>query len=183
MQGAIGVFNSRGAAEVAVHHLREKVGDEALIFLTPEASPEQISQVPTTEAERPGVGEAITSVVGAAIGSGAGLGLGTVISSLFVPGVGTIFAIGVGAAALLGVTGAAVGASVGKKEEAFLDTGVPRDDIGCYRELLRQGCSLVIAEADTPARLDELRAIMVRDGGRLFEDVRKELQRGCEDVA
>jgi hypothetical protein len=163
--------------------LREKVNQDAIIFLTPEAPPQQLKELPTTDAERPGIGKAITSVVGAAIGSGAGLGLGTAAASLLVPGVGTIFAIGMGAAAALGLTGAAIGAKVGEEEETFLDTGVPRDDVGCYRELLRQGRSLVIAETDSAEQAGEIREIMERHGGRRFEDVRKELQRGCEPAA
>jgi hypothetical protein len=187
MEGIAGVFTSRAAAENAVRELRQTVSDDAIILLTPEASPEQVSaeleEVPTTEAERPGIGKAITGVVGAAIGSGAGLGIGSAAASLAVPGVGTIFAVGIGAAAVLGLTGAAIGAKVGEKEEAYLDTGVPRDDIGCYRELLRQGRSLVIAEADSPHRLDELRGIILRHGGERFEDARKRLQSGCQDAA
>ncbi len=183
MEAVVGVFTARAAAENAVRDLCQQIGPEAIIFLTPEAPPEQVSQVPTTEAERPGIGKALHSVVGAAIGSGAGLGLGTAAASLAVPGVGTIFAVGIGAAAVLGLTGAAIGAKVGEKEEAFLDTGVSRDDIACYRELLRLGRSLVLAEADTPQRLNELRAVLQRHGAARFEDVRKQLQLSCDDAA
>ncbi len=183
MEGVVGVFNSRADATKALGELRHKINADKVIFLTPESSPEDIAEVPTTEAERPGVGEAITSVVGAAIGSGAGLGLGTAAASLVVPGVGPIFAIGLGAAAVLGLTGAAIGAKVGKDEEAFLDNGVPRDDIGCYRRLLKDGKSIVIAETGDGGLIDDLRDIMKRNGGRPFEDVRKELLGGCEEAA
>jgi hypothetical protein len=183
MEGIVGVFNMRAAAEAAVAALRHKLSADAIIFLTPETSPEEISEIPTTDAERPGVGKALTSVVGAAIGSGAGLGLGAAAASLLVPGVGAIFAVGAGAAAVLGLAGAAIGAKVGEEEEAYLDTGVPRDDIGCYRELLRQGCSLVIAETDLPEVADEIRMIIRHCGGRRYEDARAELQRGCEGAA
>ncbi len=183
MEGIVGVFNSRAQAEVVVHELRHKLSSEKIIFLTPEASPDQVSEIPTTDAERPGIGKAITGVVGAAIGSGAGLGLGTAAAALFVPGVGTIFAIGLGAAAALGLTGAAIGAKIGADEEALLDNGVPRDDIGCYRLLLRQGRSLVIAETDLPELADEIRFVMRRNGGERFEDARKNLQSGCEPAA
>lgn len=183
MEGIVGVFNSRAEAAKALGELGHKIRADAVILLTPESSPEEVAQLPTTEAERPGVGKAITTVVGAAIGSGAGLGIGTAAASLAVPGVGTIFAIGLGAAAALGLTGAAIGAKLGKDEEAFLDTGVPRDDIACYRVLLRQGRSLVIAETDSGGLIDELRDIMLRNGGRRFEDVRRELQGGCESAA
>jgi len=59
--------------------------------------------------------------------------------------VGTIFAIGLGAAALLGIGGAAAGATAGEASEQAADTGVPKDDIFVYRELLKRGRSLVIA--------------------------------------
>lgn len=183
MEGIVGVFNSRAGAENALQAVREKADKDAIIFLTPEGSPEKLKDVPTTDAERPGVGKAITGVVGAAIGSGAGLGLGAAAASLFVPGVGTIFAIGMGAAAALGITGAVIGAKVGAEEETFLDTGVPRDDVGCYRELLRQGRSLVIVEADSSQQAGEIRDLMQRYGGEPFEEVRKHLQRGCEPAA
>jgi hypothetical protein len=184
MEGIVGVFNSRADAEAAMRDLRRKVNQDAIILLTPEASPEQVSEVPTTEAESPGIGKAITSVVGAAIGSGAGLGLGTAAAAaLAVPGVGTVFAIGLGAAAALGLTGAAIGAKIGEEEEAYLDTGVPRDDIGCYRALLRQGRSLVIAETDSAELAHELRGIYRRHGGERFEDARQRLQSGCEPAA
>ena len=183
MEGIVGVFNSRREAEAAVRDLRQTLSEDAIILLTPEASPEKIAAIPTTEAERPGIGKAITSVVGAAIGSGVGLGLGAAGASLVVPGVGTIFAIGAGAAAALGLTGAVIGAKVGGKEEAFLDTGVPRDDIGCYRQLLRDGRSLVIAETDSPDVISVIRHIMQRNGGQRYEDIRDELQRGCEGAA
>jgi hypothetical protein len=183
MEGVVGVFKSRADATKAMGELRHKINADSVIFLTPESSPDDLAAVPTTEAERPGIGKAITSVVGAAIGSGAGLGLGTAAASLIVPGVGTIFAIGLGAAAALGLTGAAIGAKVGKEEEAFLDTGVPRDDIGCYRRILKDGGSIVIAETDNGGLIADLREIMNRNGARPFEDVRKELQGGCEEAA
>ena len=183
MEGIVGVFHTRAAAENAVRSLRERLSEREVIMLTPEASPQQLREVPTTDAERPGVGKAITGVVGAAIGSATGLGAGAAAASLVVPGVGTVFAIGVGAAAALGLTGAAIGAKIGAEEEAFLDTGVPRDDIGCYRLLLRQGRSLVIAETDSLQAAKELRAILQRHGGRPFEEVRQELQQGCEPAA
>jgi hypothetical protein len=183
MEGIVGVFSSRAAAETAVAALRHQLSADAIIFLTPETSPEELSEIPTTDAERPGAGKALASVVGAAIGSSAGLGLGAAAASLLVPGVGAIFAVGAGAAAVLGLAGAAIGAKVGEGEEAYLDTGVPRDDIGCYRELLRQGRSLVIAETELPEVADEIRMIMRHCGGRRYQDARAELQSGCEGAA
>ncbi len=169
MEGVVAVFTSRVAAENAICDLLGSFGAHAISFLTPEASPQEIAGVPATDAEAPGIGKAISSYVGGAIGAGAGLGLGAAAASLLVPGVGQIFAAGVGAAALLGASGAAVGASLGESSEMKLDQGVPRDQVLQYRELLRQGRSLVIVSADSPDRAEKARLILRNHGGEPFD--------------
>jgi hypothetical protein len=82
--------------------------------------------------------------------------------------VGTIFAAGLGAAALLGLGGAAVGAKAGDVTEHALDIGVPKDDVLLYRELLKRGRSLVIANLDDEG--------MAASAKRVFE------QHQAEDV-
>ena len=69
---------------------------------------------------------------------------------------------------LLGIGGAAVGAKVGDSSEHRLDTGVPRDDLELYRELLKQGRSLVIVEAASDEQVSVIRDILDRNGS---EDV------------
>jgi hypothetical protein len=140
MQGVLGIFRSRGAAEEAVQGLLAmRISTQSIIFLSGEAGKAQLNSLPTDDAERDGMGEAVGAVVGGAMGSGAGLSIGSAVASLLVPGVGTIFAIGLGAAALLGIGGAAAGASAGKASEGAADIGVPKDDTLFYRELLKRG--------------------------------------------
>ena len=97
----------------------------------------QVDSLPTTDAERDGMGEAVGGLVGGAVGASAGLSLGSAIASLFVPGVGSIFAIGLGAAALLGIGGVAAGARAGEASEHAADIGVPKDDTLVYGQLLK----------------------------------------------
>src|SRR4051812_38631557 len=111
MEGIVGVFRSRNDAEHAYSDL-QRLGqpEDSIVFLTPEATDAELAQVPTTNAENPGIGKAISSVVGLAIGGGAGMGIGTALAAMAVPGVGPILAAGFGAAALLGIGGAVAGA-------------------------------------------------------------------------
>lgn len=183
MEGVVGVFTSRTVAENAMCDLLGTFGTHAITFLTPEASPQEIAGVPATDAEAPGIGKAISSYVGGAIGAGAGLGLGAAAASLLVPGVGQIFAIGVGAAAVLGVGGAAIGAALGETTETRLDQGVPRDQVLHYRELLRQGRSLVIVSADSAERAEKARLILRNLGAEPFDFVHKQIDHGHDEAA
>jgi hypothetical protein len=97
-------------------------------------------------------------------------------SSLLVPGVGTIFAIGLGAAALLGLGGAAAGAGVGEASELAADTGVPKDDVFFYRQLLKRGDSLVVASVDIEDQAAAVRAVFEQHGAEDIDAARKKLQ-------
>jgi hypothetical protein len=166
MQSIVGIFSSRMAAGQAVRGLLARsLSPRSISFLSGEAGTAQVENLPTTDAERDGMGEAVGAVVGGAVGAGAGLSLGSAVASLFVPGVGPIFAIGLGAAALLGLGGAAAGAKAGDASEHTLDTGVPRDDVSFYRELLKRGRSIVIAEVDIEDQASAAREIFERRGG------------------
>jgi hypothetical protein len=93
-----------------------------------------------------------------------------------VPGVGTIFAIGLGAAALLGLGGAAAGAGVGEASELAADTGVPKDDVFFYRQLLKRGDSLVVASVDIEDQAAAVRAVFEQHGAEDIDAARKKLQ-------
>jgi len=69
-----------------------------------------------------------------------------------------------GAAALLGLGGAAAGASLGEASEQAADIGVPKDDTFLYRELLKRGRSLVIANVDDPDLASVAKAVFERQG-------------------
>jgi hypothetical protein len=175
METLVGIFNSRADAERAVEGLHAiGLSSDAIVFLTPGQSTEQLDSVPTTDAEAPGMGEALSGYVGGVIGGGIGLGAGAGLASLLVPGVGTVFAIGLGAAALLGLGGAAAGAAIGEASEKALDQGVPRDDVLFYRELLQRGRSLVVASVETDELAVAARAVLHEHGSEDVDAVRSE---------
>jgi hypothetical protein len=174
MQSVVGIFTTRSSAELAVQGLMAApVSPQSITLLSGEAGKSQIATLATTDAERDGMGEAVGGVVGGAVGASAGLSLGSAIASLLVPGVGTVFAIGLGAAALLGLGGAAAGASLGEASEQAADIGVPKDDTFMYRELLKRGRSLVIANVDHQALASTAEEIFKRCGTEDIDEVRR----------
>ena len=169
MEGIVGVFRARKDAEQAANDLR-RLGypDGSILFLTPQATDAELARVPTTTAESPGIGKAISRVVGAAIGGGAGLGIGSALAAMVVPGVGPILAAGIGAGALLGIGGAATGAAIGGASEEALDTGIPIDDVGRLRYLLKSGRTLVVVSADSKDKEQQAEALLKSFGADLF---------------
>ncbi len=169
MEGVVGVFRSRVAAENAVNDLRRLGQPEgSIVFLTPQASDAELARVPTTTAEGPGIGKAISSVVGAAIGGGAGLGIGSALAAMTVPGVGPILAAGLGAGALLGIGGAVTGAAIGRASEEALDNGIPIDEIGRLRYLLKTGRTLVVVSVDSKEKEEQVHALFHSFGAEPF---------------
>jgi hypothetical protein len=176
MESVIGIFGSRVAAEQAVRGLVARgLSSQFITFLSGEAGSAEVENLPTTDAENDGMGETMGAVVGGAVGAGAGLSLGSAVASLLVPGVGPIVAIGLGAAALLGLGGAAAGAKAGDLSEHAMDKGVPRDDVSFYRELLKRGRSIVIAEVDHEDQAASAREVFEQRGGEDVDAARKEL--------
>ena len=177
METVVSVFKSRSAAEQAAHDLMKSgVFNDRIIFLTGEHAEGEVDSLPTTDAEAEGMGKTMGSYLGGVMGASAGLSLGSVLASLFVPGVGPIMAAGIGAAAVLGLGGAAAGATVGDSTEKALSTGVPRDDVPLYHELLRQRRSLVLVSADSEQAIDLAQSVLKDHGGQDVEDERKEIQ-------
>ena len=174
MQSVVGIFPTRSAAELAVQGLLAiPISPQSITLLSGEAGKSQLATLTTTDAERDGIGEAVGSVVGGAVGASAGLSLGSAIASLFVPGVGAIFAVGLGAAALLGLGGAAAGASLGEASEHAADMGVPKDDTLFYRELLKRGRSVVVADVDDPDLAALAKSVFERQGTEDIDQARK----------
>jgi len=175
MQTIVGVFASRSAAESAVNDLLASIlPDRAITFLTGECSAAETQSVATTDTEADGMGTALGAVVGGAVGAGTGFALGSMVVSLAVPGIGPILAAGLGAAALLGLGGAAVGGELGHVSEAAMDQGVPKDDVYFYRDLLKRGRSLVLAEVDSDTQASEVRDVFNRYKGEDVETARRE---------
>jgi hypothetical protein len=186
MESIVGIFQSVASAEQAVKDLLSSgMAEQSIVFLSNESpggdggvrasSEEKLNKVPTTDAEGDGMGKAMGAVVGGAVGASAGMAAGaTVAASLLVPGVGTIFAIGVGAAAALGLGGAAAGAKAGDVAEHAVDAGIPKDDVGFYRELLRRGHSVVIANADSEEHAARAREVFKLQGSEDADAVRRD---------
>jgi len=83
MYSAVGIFASRAQAEKALRELQDDgVRQRSVIFLTGERAESELNEVPTTDAERDGMGPAMGAVLGGAVGASTGLTLGSVVASL-----------------------------------------------------------------------------------------------------
>ncbi len=144
METAIGVFASRDSAEESVKELLEKgVPEASLVFLT------------RSESEAKTVGKQLGAFAGGFVGGAAGMTAGVAAATLLLPGIGAVFALGFGAAALLGIAGAGAGASTGgaiaHESGAPLPTSDQKasDDAAFFREVLKEGRSLVVVRTES----------------------------------
>lgn len=115
METVAGIFNSPLEARQAALDLRP-VGFENsdISLLLPGSSEAALASVPTEEAEQPGMGSALGSVVGGAVGLAGSAPLGAALASVVLPGIGPVIAIGFAAAALGALVGGATGATMEK---------------------------------------------------------------------
>src|SRR5579862_3424867 len=144
METAIGVFASRDSAEESVKELLQKgVPESSLVFLT------------RSESEAKNVGKQLGAFAGGFVGGAAGMTAGVAAATLLLPGIGAVFALGFGAAALLGLAGAGAGASTGGA--IAHEAGAPKptadqkasDDASFFREVLKEGRSLVVVRTES----------------------------------
>jgi anti-sigma B factor antagonist len=154
---AVGVFSSRDSAETAVKELlKNGVPEKSIVFLT------------RSESEAKTIGKEFGAYVGGFTGGAAGMTAGVVAASLLLPGIGTVFALGFGAAALLGLAGAGAGASVASAvqddEMAPTQTGTSSEDAAFFREVLKEGRSLIVVRAESPEIASSACAILDRLG-------------------
>jgi hypothetical protein len=178
MNTVVGVFTDSEAARRAASELEALgVRSDHITVLFPGEVRRLHTDVPTVEAERPGVGTALGGVVGGATGASAGVQAGALIG-MFVPGVGPVFALGALGAVLLGAAGAAVGAAL----ESGLPAGVPKDELFVYEELLRQERALVIALTDDESQADQVRRRLAEDGAESLDATRDRWWVGLRDV-
>jgi anti-sigma B factor antagonist len=159
MDTAIGVFSARDHAEEAVRELRgQGVPEQSIIFLT------------RSESEAKTISKQFGATVGGFVGGATGMSAGVVAATLLLPGVGAVFALGFGAAALLGLAGAGAGAGVGSFASQDGETPQPTsgskasEDANFFREVLKEGRSLVVVRADTPEIASKACAILDRLG-------------------
>src|SRR5581483_10966909 len=160
MNTVAGIFSAPDDAIRAVDDLRALgVPADRVTLLRPGASERELTAVPTTDAEPPGVGAALGGVVGAATGAGSGVGAAALIGAAL-PGVGPVLILGALGAALFGVGGAVVG---GALDQALRD-GLPHDELFVYEEALRQGHAVVIAVLPDAATVERAREALTRAG-------------------
>ena len=158
MDTAVGVFSSRDRAEEAVKELLQQgVPEKSIVFLT------------RSESEAKNVGKEFGAFVGGFAGGAAGMSAGVVAATLLLPGIGTVFALGFGAAALLGLAGAGAGASVGGAVAHDGGTNPTPDekcseDAAFFREVLKEGRSLIVVRAESPEIANSACAILDRLG-------------------
>jgi anti-sigma B factor antagonist len=156
---AIGVFSARDHAEEAVRELREQgVPDQSIVFLT------------RSESEAKTISKQFGATVGGFVGGATGMSAGVVAATLLLPGIGAVFALGFGAAALLGLAGAGAGAGVGSFAANDSDAPQPTvggkgsEDANFFREVLKEGRSLIVVRAESPEIAKSACAILDRLG-------------------
>jgi anti-sigma B factor antagonist len=158
METAIGIFSSRDRAESAVQELLgSRVPEESIVFLT-RSAPEGAT-----------TGKQFGATIGGYLGVATGMSAGVVAATLMLTGVGTVFALGFGAAALLGLAGAGTGAAIGGVAEGG-DSRQPTPDEKCsedvsfFREVLKEGRSLVVVRTESKEVASSACAILDRLG-------------------
>ncbi|HKG23116.1 MAG TPA: hypothetical protein VKC34_14555, partial [Blastocatellia bacterium] len=183
MKSAVGIFTSRADAERAIQDLRSiGIKEENLSLISPGASADQIEDVPTTEAEQPGMGGAIGGVVGGALGAASGMSLGAAAASLLVPGVGPVMATGIIAAALFGLGGAVGGAAAGSALEEGMTDGLPKDEVYLYEDAVRRGRTVLVALTDGGDQTIAAGALMARAGAESLDSAREDWWMGLRDA-
>jgi len=188
MENVVGVFQSVSSAEQAAEELIESgISEPSLTLLSNQAptrtkvnqaSEKDIEHehVPTREVKNEGSGKEVGANLGAWVGGSAGFAAGATAATLMVPGLGAIFAIGAGAAALLGLGGAAAGAKLGGAAEKEAGAGIEKNDTEFYRELLRRGRSVLVANVDSADLAARAREIFRRHGSEDVDAVRRRVR-------
>jgi hypothetical protein len=182
METVVGIFTARSAAENAAERLRALgITNDQINLLTPGLPKAQLDNVPTTDAEQPGMGPVVGGVVGGVTGASGGL-MGAAIASALVPGVGPVMAIGLAAAAILGVGGAVAGAAAGSALENTLSEGLPKDELFIYEDALRQGRTVLIVLLDQEGQGDIVRDVLAQAGAESLDAAREHWWLGMRDA-
>src|SRR5258706_12844851 len=184
MESIVGIFNSLADAKRAAAMLRTfGISENRITVLSPHTRETEIeAQIPTTDTEQPGMGQALGGTVGAALGAAGGATAGAAAASLLVPGVGPVIALGILGAALLGAGGAVAGAAAGDAMEKTMADGLPHDELYVYEDALRRGRSVVIAFADDDQIAENARAELQRAGAESVDAARDEWWIGLRDA-
>ncbi len=149
MESIVGIVDTEiEARRVAAEILRADRHARVRVF-TPHDRPEELVELPTDEAEQPGMGAAIGAVTGGATTAE--------VASLLVPPAGVIAIAGIAVGALVGILG---GAATGHAVEETFSFGLPRDEIFVYANALRDGRYVVIAWVDGDAAAARIRRVL-----------------------
>ncbi|HEV2799212.1 MAG TPA: hypothetical protein VGW12_01880 [Pyrinomonadaceae bacterium] len=184
MNTVAGIFQTHDAAERAVEQLRSLgLSDEHLSLLSPGTTQAQTdTDVPTSDTEQPGMGNALGGLVGGAMGAAGGMTLGAAAASLLVPGVGPVMAAGIVGAALFGAGGAAAGMAAGGALEDTLAHGLPHDELFVYEDALRQGRTVVIAQLQDGGQVYDVQAAFDAAGAESVDAARESWWVGLRDA-
>lgn len=183
MISVVGIFTDRTAADRAIEGLHALgIPRENINLLTPEATQQQLAAVPTTDAEQPGIGQAIGGVVGGAMGASGGL-LGATVASALIPGIGTVTAIGLAAVGLLGLAGGALaGVAAGGALEDSLSQGLPKDELFIYKDALQHGRTVVIGLTEDTEQAEAARQMLAQAGAESLDAARDAWWLGMRDA-
>ncbi len=158
MATVVGLFETRGDAEVAIEQLRQNGIDASNIGVVMQDR-EEMRDMATNAGVETGAAAATGAVAGGVLGGGLGLVL-SVIGAVAIPVIGPIIAAGPIAAALVGAaTGAATGGLIG----ALTEAGVPEEEAQVYQTGVERGGVLVTAHV-TPEQEMTTRSIMQQYG-------------------
>ena len=159
METAIGVFASRDQAEEAVKELKQHVPEDSIVFLT------------RSENEAKAIAKELGGFVGGFVGGAAGMTTALVAATVLLPGIGTVSALGVGAAALLAGAGAGAGTGAAVGSAATHDADAPKpttaessEDVAFFREVLKEGRSLIVVRTESKELATSACAILDRLG-------------------
>ncbi|HXG65163.1 MAG TPA: hypothetical protein VNO70_08645 [Blastocatellia bacterium] len=178
-----GIFRNSTDAQRAVERLKSiGIEGDRINLLIPGNPQTSMDDVPTTDAEQTGVGAALGGVVGGALGAAGGLHLGAAAASLLVPGVGPVMAFGVLGAAILGAVGAVGGAVAADAVEDRMNEGLPADEVFVYEDALRQGRTVLIAQAEDDEQADAAREALAQSGAESVDAARENWWIGLRDA-
>lgn len=179
MKAMAAVFKTRAAAERGVEELRSVgVSQERVNLLTPETTAEELASVPRTDAEQPGIANALGAVVGGVTGFAGGYEL----VALALAGIGTVFAFGIAAGLIVAVLGGIGGEAIGGAVDRALSQGLPSDEFFFYEDALRQGRSVLILMVDPSLDAEAARGALEKAGAGTIDRAREKWWIGLRDT-
>ena len=176
MAAVVGVFKARADAEHAVADLKSiGVPSDRITLLTPEAGEKELSAVPTSQGEQPGMVKTLGALTGGALGAG----VGEMVATMILPGVGFVLALGLAGGAILGAIG---GESIGRAAEDTIFASLPEEELFVYEDALRHGRTVVLATLQEDSLAEAVRGVFDHDGAESVDRAREMWWLGLRDV-